>query len=69
MGVKADEMKELMGQLSGPRAKPELSQSEKEMRKPLPPEILMDAKQDRVHVEKISPRKLIKKRIVFRKAE
>ncbi len=64
MGIKADEMKELMGHIGGPKAKPDLSEAEQEARKPLPPEILIDAKQDRIHTEKT-----IKKRIYFRKVE
>jgi hypothetical protein len=64
MGVKADEMKELMDHIGGPKAKPSLSEAEQEARKPLPPHILIDAKQDRIHVEKT-----VRKRIVFKKVE
>jgi hypothetical protein len=64
MGIKADEMKELMDHIGGPKAKPNLSEAEQEARRPLPPEILIDAKQDRIHTETT-----IRKRIVFKKVE
>lgn len=63
MGKKAEEMKELMGHLNDGSE----SEASEDVHRPLPPEILIDAKQDRIHTEKRSERKLVVKRIHFRK--
>lgn len=62
--TKAEDMQELMGHLNDDS---EVTLASESVHNPLPIEILMDAKQDRIHTEKRSERKIVKKRIIFRR--
>lgn len=68
MGVKSDEMKELMGRIGNvdPKPKPSLQRRRVERNHDeLPIEVMVNAKQDRIHEEFPSKRKI--KRIRLKK--
>lgn len=69
MGIKSEEMKELMGRLSkhDPEIKTDSSRKDS-IYDPLPLEILLNAKQDKIHQE-FPKKRTVVKRIRIRQSE